>query len=165
METTKQDISAIIADEIAEHNKLKPSSSISPEVLKARFEGLVQLVKTALAALEQAEMGTQPTPQPMEDEQRLKFEFYPRRFSEFILAVWVEGDRLSYHREERRGKRSSPLDVTAKLFWDPLDRRWVGPRLVRDHNKVGAPWVRESAEVVVARAILNAYEQVWSLGS
>ncbi|MCK6519489.1 hypothetical protein L6R46_31050 [Myxococcota bacterium] len=160
MEAATQDMSAIIADEIAEYNQGSPSSRISPEVRTARFEGLVQLVQTVLAALEQAEMGAQATPQSTEDEPRLKFDFFPRPFPEFILAVLVEGDRLSYYREARRGKGSSPLDVTAELFWDPLHRRWVGPRLGRDHNKVGAPWVRESAEAVLTRAILTAYNLV-----
>ena len=158
MEPATQDMSAIIADEIAEHNKGKPSTSGSSAMREARFEGLVQLVTAVLTALEQAEMGRiEPNPRPGEHLQRV-FTFVAGRYSDFKLAVRIDADVLKFYRWTWARFEPIPLDVTTELFWDPLHRRWVGPRRERDHSKAGAPWARESAEEVVTRAILNALD-------
>lgn len=161
METTKQDISAIIADEIVEiYKEAKPSSPISPQAQKARFEGLVQLVKTVFTALEQAELGK------VQDSSRPKgaleewFAFVAKRDAHFGLVVQVNTEGLHFHCERRDRLSISALGGAPTLGWDPHHKRWVGPRLERDFSKAGAPWIRESAEAAVARAILTAYEVV-----
>ena len=159
MAAATQDMSAIIADEIVEHNKGKPSTSGSSAMQEARFEGLVQLVTAVLTALEQAEMGRiEPNPRPGEHLQRV-FTFGAGRYSDFRLAVRIDAYGLDFFRGTWLGYEPNPLEVATELFWDPLHRRWVGPRLLeRDHSKAGAPRVRESPEAVVTRAILNALD-------
>lgn len=160
MEAATQDMAAIIADEIAEHNKGKPSTCISTEVQKARFDGLVQLVKTILTALEQAEMGKVVSyPRPNENL-KVWFAFIAKPSADFRLVVQVDTKGLHFSWDALRWIESSNVNVTPKLFWDPLHRRWVGEELGRDHSRAGAPRVRESAEAVVTSAILTAYEVV-----
>jgi hypothetical protein len=163
MEAATQDMSAIIADEIAEHNKGKPSSRISPEVKKARFDGLVQLVKVVLNAMEHAEMGGPGVNVALNEPLKARFSFRARPNSDIDLVIQVDTDRLAVTGERWRYYQSVPLPLTPELFWDPRDQRWVGPRKGRDLTKTGAPWVRESAEAALTHAILAAFEEMGRL--
>lgn len=158
MEASTQDISAIIADEIAEYNKGKRSTSISSEVEVARFEGLVQIVAAVMTALQRAEMGGVDPALPRNVHLNKVFSFRAHPYADFRLVVQVETDGLKFFRLTGPWGQSSPLDVITDLFWDSHHKRWFGPRLKRDLSKAGAPWTRESAEAVVTRAILAAYD-------
>jgi hypothetical protein len=158
MDAFSYDRFAIIADEIAEHNKLKPSSCISPGVQKARFEELVQLVKTVLERLEAAEMGKIEARVPPKEGLKEWFAFVASPRAARRLLIEIDTDHLNFSWEEPRFGRSAKMRGSPDLYWNPSHRRWVGEELGRDLSRAGAPRVRESPEAVVTRAILNALD-------
>lgn len=155
MEQIPEHVAAVIADEIAEHLRGKCPVGEDYDVTKSRLESLLPTVRTVLRALRKFALVDSVQDLSVTNSQVCIY-FRPLMFSTAALYVRVQHDGLSFFPFQQGKVEEEDPHFTADLFWNPHHRQWFGPRVERDLSAPGAPWIRESAEAEITRAVLKA---------
>ena len=156
MKEVLQDMSPLIADEIAEHFRGARLRREPQEVGSLRFHGLNRILTEVLEALksigllDSVRFGT-----PVDDDSR-EIECNPITKRERTLIIELRGGAVSFKKMEARWSQYEDLRIVPNLYWDRSINQWFGPRLGRNLDAPGAPWVRESPEAELTRAVLRA---------